>query len=181
MVGQKTSRSLRLWGQVANQRVRVLIDTRPSHNFICPRLPQEADLAVWPTFDFLVKVGNGEHITNTRRCHQVRVEFPQSGHTPEFLPISFGRIRSSVGLGVVGYLGGCNCEFQRIQAHCGSQVARVVLQGDPELVLWGSGSPICYEGLTGVGAGISGPIMACSATRCREQQHAKGDFSGFGS
>ncbi|RDX97504.1 hypothetical protein CR513_19723, partial [Mucuna pruriens] len=34
MAGQITPCSLRLWGQVANQRVRVLIDKRASHNLM---------------------------------------------------------------------------------------------------------------------------------------------------
>ena len=56
--------------------MRILIDTGASYNFICPKLAQEAGLEVRPTSNFLVKVGNGEQISSTGRCHHVQVEFP---------------------------------------------------------------------------------------------------------
>ena len=64
-----TYHSLQLWGLVANQKVKVLIDTEASYNFICPKLAQEVGLVVCPTSNFVVKVGNGDQITSTRRSH----------------------------------------------------------------------------------------------------------------
>ena len=76
MAGQTTPRSFKLWGQVAGHSVRVLIDSGPSHNFICPKLVQLVGLETLSTSEFVVKVGNGQQVTSHGHCKGVEIRFP---------------------------------------------------------------------------------------------------------
>ena len=73
MAGQITSRSTRLWGEVARQRVRVLIDMGASYNFICSKLVECTGLPRVSTAGFVVKVGSGTRIEGMGRCEGVQV------------------------------------------------------------------------------------------------------------
>ena len=56
-------------GQVANQPVVVLIDSRSTHNFVQTRLVRPLGLMAQPTQPLCVVVGNG----NVVLCHQLCV------------------------------------------------------------------------------------------------------------
>ena len=66
-----------------------------------------------------------------------------------------------MGLEWLDTLGDVIVNFRESRLIVGSQATRVVLQGDPKIVLWGDCSLIYYEGLARAGSGIFGPIMAC--------------------
>ena len=84
MEGRTMHRSFRLWGLVANQRVRVLIDSGASHNFICLKLVHATRLEILTTSAFVVKLGNGQPVSSQGRCHGVAIQFPNISITQDF-------------------------------------------------------------------------------------------------
>ncbi|XP_042049929.1 uncharacterized protein LOC121795456 [Salvia splendens] len=66
-------RSLRLTGTVIGSPVQVLIDGGSTHNFVHPNIVEKLQLHVQPTTPFRVYVGNGDSLSCTNQCLEVRL------------------------------------------------------------------------------------------------------------
>ena len=60
MVGLSTPHSLKIRGQIRDQEVVILIDSRASHNFIVAALVEELGLSTALTKEFGVMLGIGD-------------------------------------------------------------------------------------------------------------------------
>ncbi|KAH9666823.1 hypothetical protein KPL70_020805 [Citrus sinensis] len=62
LAGQANPRSLRLIGEIDSHTFQVLIDSGNTHNFIKPALAERLGLAIHPTTNFRVYIGNGDFL-----------------------------------------------------------------------------------------------------------------------
>ena len=93
-------------------RVQVLIDSRASHNFICPKLVQMAGLKILQTSDFVVKVGNGQQVNSQGRCEEVAVQFPSLLVTQDFYLFPLEGLELVLGLAWLDTLGDVIANFR---------------------------------------------------------------------
>ncbi|KAH9738515.1 hypothetical protein KPL71_018818 [Citrus sinensis] len=73
LAGQANPRSLRLIGAIASHTFQVLIDSGSTHNFIKPALAERLGLAIHPTTNFRVYIGNGDFLVCKQFCPQVNL------------------------------------------------------------------------------------------------------------
>ena len=133
MAGHITSRSIQLWAMVASHRVRVLIDTGASHNFICPKVVQAAGLEISHTADFVVTVGNGEQVMSSGKCTGVQVQFPNLMVSQDFYVFPLEGSEVVLGLAWLDTLGDVVANFKESRLVISDSHEGIVLQGDPEL------------------------------------------------
>ncbi|KAH9666824.1 hypothetical protein KPL70_020805 [Citrus sinensis] len=73
LAGQANPRSLRLIGEIDSHTFQVLIDSGNTHNFIKPALAERLGLAIHPTTNFRVYIGNGDFLVCKQFCPQVNL------------------------------------------------------------------------------------------------------------
>ncbi|KAK1386342.1 hypothetical protein POM88_024077 [Heracleum sosnowskyi] len=74
LIGNSTSRYLRIKGSVNGKKLQILVDGGSSHNFLQARVANFLGLDITPTSKFSVIVGNGENLTCAGQCKQVSIE-----------------------------------------------------------------------------------------------------------
>lgn len=78
MAGHGAPRSLRLWEEIAKQRVHILIDSGSTHNLIQPKLAKKLRINVLPIKAFKVYIGNGDYLVCSHKCPQVPVSMQET-------------------------------------------------------------------------------------------------------
>ena len=92
MVGITSKKTLKVIGQIGNEKVVVLIDSGASCNFIAKRLVQSLGLAVQTTHEFGVSIGDGRVLTGQGKCSGVEMEIQGVKITEEYLLFELGTI-----------------------------------------------------------------------------------------
>ena len=130
-------RSIRIWGLIARERVRVMIDIGASHNFICQNLVQRLGLPVLHTSEFSVKVGNGQQVRSMGVCKAVRIQFPELVVEQNLFLFPVEGAEVVLGLAWLDTLGDVRANFKECKLQFRLNGVKVALRGDSDL---------CYGG-----------------------------------
>lgn len=130
-------RSIRMWGLVARERVRVMIDIGASHNLVYQELVKRLGLPVLHTFEFSVKVGNGQQVWSMGVCKDVQIQFPESmvQQNLSLFPVEGAEV--VMGLAWLDTLGDVRANFKECKLQFWVNGVKVALKGDADL---------CYGG-----------------------------------
>lgn len=92
MVGLTPKQTMKLIGIIDNTEVVVLIDSGASCKFIAKKLVDQLGLAVEPTQEFGVSIGNGRVITGSCKCLGVKLDVQGVLIEEEYLRFELGTI-----------------------------------------------------------------------------------------
>ena len=74
MLGLTSKKSIRLWGNIATNRVIILVDCGASHNFISDAIVKQQQIPITPTKPYSVEVGDGRKIRCEGVCNNVKLQ-----------------------------------------------------------------------------------------------------------
>jgi len=74
MSGLTSKISIRLWDNIATNRVIILVDCGASHNFISAAIVKQQQIPITPTKPYTVEVGDGRKIRCEGVCKNVKLQ-----------------------------------------------------------------------------------------------------------
>ncbi|CAH9084460.1 unnamed protein product [Cuscuta epithymum] len=120
------------WNQ-GERQVEVLIDSGATHNFISQKLVEELELPFNTITGYKVQIGNGEKISNNRRCEEVVLCLPDTDIKQDFYILNLGGTDLVLGMEWLTSLGDVEINFQKQTINWKSSGHNHSVQGDPKL------------------------------------------------
>jgi len=133
MFGLTSKKTIKLWGDLLNHRVLVLVDCGASHNFISSVLVQNLDLQFKPKSSFTVKVGDGRKILCLGVCSQLTITLQRLQVQQDFYVFDLGNVDIVLGMEWLAQLGEFRANFGDLILKVPTSSGFHVLQGDPTL------------------------------------------------
>ena len=84
----------------------VLIDPRATHNFISRKLIEVLKIPIFATASYRVQLGNGDNISTTGVCQNVRLQMQGIEIIEDFMPLNLGSTDIILGIQWLETLGG---------------------------------------------------------------------------
>jgi hypothetical protein len=131
--GFTSKRTLKLWGDLDDHKVLVLVDCGASHNFISSRLVKDMGLALQATTSFTVEVGDGRKIPCEGVCQQLVLNIQGLYIQQDFYIFELGNVDIVLGMEWLAQLGEIRANFGDLILKVPTQTGVHVLKGDPTL------------------------------------------------
>lgn len=90
MIGFDAPRTLKIWGNIGDREVTILVDSGASHNFIAYEVVKELNLLIEGQTGFAMMVGNRQRIMGQGVCRRVTVAVQGVMITQDFFPFELG-------------------------------------------------------------------------------------------
>jgi hypothetical protein len=98
MSGLTSKKTIKLWGDLLNRKVLVLVDCGASHNFISSVLVQNLNLQFTPNSSFTVEVGDGRKIPCVGVCSQLSITLQGLHVQQDFYVFELGNVDIVLGM-----------------------------------------------------------------------------------
>ncbi|XP_015387832.1 uncharacterized protein LOC107177859 [Citrus sinensis] len=130
LAGQANPRSLRLIGEIDSHTFQVLIDSGSTHNFIKPALAERLGLAIQPTTNFRVYIGNGDFLVCKQVCPQANLTMQGSAFIVDLFILPIEGIDVVLGIQWLQKLGKVFHDYSALTMEFFLNGQPVMLRGD---------------------------------------------------
>ena len=130
LAGQANPRSLRLIGEIDSHTFQVLIDSGSTHNFIKPALAERLGLAIHPTTNFRVYIGNGDFLVCKQFCPQVNLTMQGTAFMVDLFILPIEGTDVVLGIQWLQKLGKVSHDYSALTMEFSLNEQPVMLRGD---------------------------------------------------
>ena len=134
IVGFTSRQSLKVWGNIDDHKVKVLIDCGATHNFISKELVEKLQLKVDDTPSYVVEVGDGHKIKCKGVCREVRLKVQEVPVQQQFFLFGLEGIDMVLGTDWLASLGEIRANFEEQTLVLKIDGRKVIIKGEPELL-----------------------------------------------
>ncbi|XP_071709300.1 uncharacterized protein [Rutidosis leptorrhynchoides] len=131
LLGQANPRALRMEGEIGHKSIQLMIDSGSSHNFIQERMVKYLNLALQPSDQFQVMVGNGQHLRCLGKCVAVTVTIQEYTFDTDFFVIDLHGADAILGITWMEKLGDVTTNYKKRTMSFQVDGRSLVLQGIP--------------------------------------------------
>lgn len=133
VVGITCPKTMKLVGEIAGQKVVVMIDQGATHNFMSVETVQKLNLPMVHSKGFEVSLGTGDDVQGQGECKSVVLHLPGVTVIEDYLPLALGNSYVILGVQWLEKLGtvSTNWKTQTLKFKLGGD--NVTLKGDPSL------------------------------------------------
>lgn len=123
----------KLWGEIGNTKVVVMIDSGASHNFIDPSVLSKAQLSPARNRKLEVLLGTGITVNGSGVCRDVSVSLQSHEFKMNLVVLELGNAEVILGVEWLRTLGKCGYDWDKHEMSFVYKGQMITLYGDPAL------------------------------------------------
>ncbi|XP_042044637.1 uncharacterized protein LOC121790506 [Salvia splendens] len=131
--GLDTSHTMKLFGNIDQEKVLIMVDSGASHCFISDQLATRLQLPITPTASYAVTLGDGSRVRTSGICHAVPLQLASELFSISCYVFPLRNIDIILGVTWLASLGDVTANWQRSSMIFSVQDRLVTIEGDPTL------------------------------------------------
>eukprot|EP00256_Glycine_max_P042597 XP_006593215.1 uncharacterized protein LOC102668698 [Glycine max] len=133
MPGLTSKKSIRLWGNIATNRVIILVDCGASHNFISDAIVKQQQIPITPTKPYSVEVGDGRKIRCEGVSKNVKLQIQLMEIQQDLFVFEMTGVDVVLGMEWLASLGEIRANFRELTLKIPTTEGSFTLKGEPAM------------------------------------------------